>query len=119
MNTAILFLSIDSAVPFCLFACLQWSVVSSFATCDFFLAAFAFQIIHFGGLVGSAVALVSVDSFRLVLFVVSSKSAYIKYFHKITCNIATPIDVTHLLPYVKLLLHSLMFALAVSAERAK
>ena len=54
-------------------------------------------MIPFGGMVGSAVALVSVDSFRLVFFVVSSISTYIKYFHKIACNIAKPIDVTHVL----------------------
>ena len=81
------------------------------------IAAFAFPMIHFGGMVGSAVALVLVDSFRLVLFVVSSISACIKYFHKITCIIAKPIDV--LTSYVKLLLHSLLFALVVSAGRAK
>ena len=48
------------------------------------IAAFAFPVIRFGVMVGSAVALVSVDSFRLVLFVVSSISACIKYFYKIT-----------------------------------
>ena len=63
----------------------------------FFSAAFAFPMIRFDGISGSAVAIVSVDSSRLVLFVVSSISAYIKDFHKISCNVAKPIDVTHLL----------------------
>ena len=72
-------------------------LVSSFAICRFFSAAFAFPMIRFDGISGSAVAIVSVDSSRLVLFVVSSISAYVKYFHKISCNVAKPIDVTHLL----------------------
>ena len=73
-------------------------LVSSFAICGFFSAAFAFPMIRFDGMsAGSAVAIFSVDSSRLVLFVVSSISAYIKYFHKISCNVAKPIDVTHLL----------------------
>lgn len=72
-------------------------LVSSFAICGFFSAAFAFPMIRFDGMFGSAVAIVSVDSSRLVLFVVSSISTYTKYFHKISCNVAKPIDVTHLL----------------------
>lgn len=48
-------------------------------------------MIRFDGMFGSAVAIVSVDSSRLVLFVVSS------IVHKISCNVAKPIDVTHLL----------------------
>ena len=74
----ILLVSIYSAVPFCLIACLQWSCFFLYNLRFFFSAAFAFPMIRFDGMFGSAVAIVSVDSSRLVLFVVSSISAYIK-----------------------------------------